>query len=49
LARLEKHYQIIGVVKPLAGGDWLMQVKRLSTGEMISYRYAHSLYDPMAN
>ncbi len=39
-------YEIIGTGKELAGGDCLMRVRVVETGEEVDYRLAEILDDP---
>ncbi len=41
-------YQVVGPIRRLADGDWLVRVRLLETGEETEYRYAHLVDDPKA-
>lgn len=40
-------YEITGVDRPLADGDWMMRVRVLETGEEVDYRLTDVIADPM--
>jgi hypothetical protein len=41
-------YEVGQVVRPLEGGDWLVEVKMVETGEKAEYLLTHLLDDPEA-
>jgi hypothetical protein len=41
-------YEVLGVSRPGADGDWLMKIRLVKTGEEAEYSYRHILDDPKA-
>ncbi len=41
-------YEVLGVSRPSADGDWLMKIRLVKTGEEAEYSYRHILDDPEA-
>jgi hypothetical protein len=41
-------YEVLGVSRPGADGDWLMKIRMVKTGEEAEYSYRHILDDPKA-
>ena len=41
-------YEVGQALRPLEGGDWLVEVKMVETGEKSEYRLTHLLDDPEA-
>jgi hypothetical protein len=41
-------YRVLAPVKRAEGGDWLLRVQVLNTGEETEYAYSHALSDPEA-
>jgi hypothetical protein len=41
-------YEVCEQLRPLADGDWMIQIKLLDSGEAIEYRRSHLLNDPQA-
>jgi hypothetical protein len=41
-------YEVLGIARPLADGDWLMKIRLVKTGEETEYSYRHILEDPKA-
>ena len=41
-------YEVLGLSRPGAEGDWLMKIRMVKTGEETEYSYRHILDDPEA-
>jgi hypothetical protein len=41
-------YEVGHAIRPVDGGDWLVEIKIVETGETAEYRLTHLLDDPEA-